>query len=225
MDVVGDRIAVVGDEGALYFGKLHLEEDKSLRGLFNKHDLDKSLSHARLCQGGKVVCAFADCLTLESSKGSLQTIHRWEYSSFRVSDLQWSPLKPNIVAACLQGTNSNSPGYIEIFDIRAQKEHMTIPYSVSMTSALGWNPFLPYWLACSNHDGISIYDIRYFTSNPALTLPCPRPASFSWSNSHCELMMVASAGRTASLWSLVDCTKKTINSHSNLGGSIVKGIE
>ena len=65
-----------------------------------------------------------------------------------------------------------------------------------------WNPIVPYWLATSLTDSLNIFDIRYNSATPVLSIQHSNIHELCWSPINCDLILAASRDRRTNLWSL-----------------------
>jgi hypothetical protein len=107
---------------------------------------------------------------LEAKKCTpVTTILRLADGEGKTGITKWNPHDSNMIA-CL---NENK-GFA-LFDIRSKTTLYKQDLEISLQSKLQWSPFIPYWMAVSTDDGVSVFDLRYTGSKPAAFMPmlCP----------------------------------------------------
>ncbi|KAG7207480.1 hypothetical protein KM043_009113 [Ampulex compressa] len=96
-----------------------------------------------------------EILSLTGSGGSeLQTTHSLKAHTRVVSDLNWHPKEPDIIASCSIDT------FIHIWDIRDQRRPCLSLSAVAGSSQVRWNTLSPYTLATAHDGDIKIWDQR-----------------------------------------------------------------
>jgi WD40 repeat protein len=91
-------------------------------------------------------------------------------------------------------------GNINIADMRDPTT--TLYKQESRSSVVGWNPIVPYWLATATPSKIQIFDIRYTSANPMVSIQHSNVNELCWSPNNCDLLLAASKDRRINLWSL-----------------------
>ncbi|KAG1704370.1 GATOR complex protein WDR59 [Nymphon striatum] len=71
-----------------------------------------------------------------------------------ISDLNWSPLEPNLLATCSVDT------YINIWDVREPRKPSNSFSAVAGASQVKWNKILPNNLATAHESDVRLWDIR-----------------------------------------------------------------
>ncbi|XP_043285500.1 GATOR complex protein WDR59 isoform X2 [Venturia canescens] len=84
----------------------------------------------------------------------LQTTHSLRAHTRVVSDLNWHPKEPSIVASCSIDT------FIHIWDIRDQRRPCLSLSAVAGASQVQWNALLPHTLATAHDGDVKIWDQR-----------------------------------------------------------------
>lgn len=79
--------------------------------------------------------------------------------------LQWSPHDSKIISSAVMGKS------FRLHDVRMNSSVIyERPLAVTERSKIKWNPFIPYWTGVTADEGISIYDLRYSSTAPLVTL-------------------------------------------------------
>ncbi|XP_050454486.1 GATOR complex protein WDR59 isoform X2 [Cataglyphis hispanica] len=100
-----------------------------------------------------------EILTFNGAGGyELQTTQSLKAHTRVVSDLNWHPKEPDIIASCSIDT------FIHIWDIRDQRKPCLSLSAVVGSSQVRWNPLLSYTLATAHDGDVKIWDQRKATS-------------------------------------------------------------
>ncbi|XP_015109430.1 GATOR complex protein WDR59 isoform X1 [Diachasma alloeum] len=84
----------------------------------------------------------------------LQTTHSLRAHTRVVSDLNWHPKEPDILASCSIDT------FIHIWDLRDQRRPSLSLSAVAGSSQVRWNPLSPHTLATAHDGDVKIWDQR-----------------------------------------------------------------
>ncbi|XP_044008732.1 GATOR complex protein WDR59 isoform X2 [Aphidius gifuensis] len=95
-----------------------------------------------------------EILSFAGTGQELQTTHSLRGHTRVISDLNWHPKEPDIIATCSIDT------FIHIWDIRDQRKPALSLSSVAGSSQVRWNPLSPNTLATSHDGDIKIWDQR-----------------------------------------------------------------
>ncbi|XP_066594215.1 GATOR2 complex protein WDR59 isoform X2 [Prorops nasuta] len=95
-----------------------------------------------------------EILNLANGGSELHTEHSLKAHTRVVSDLNWHPKEPDIIASCSIDT------FIHIWDIRDQRKPSMSLSAVAGSSQVRWNPLTPHILATAHDGDIKIWDQR-----------------------------------------------------------------
>lgn len=95
-----------------------------------------------------------------------------------------------------------SNGNLNIIDVREGMECRSLYKQTNPGGLIKWNPIVPYWIASASTDSLNIYDIRYNSPLPVISLHHSHIHSLCWSAVNSDLILAASSDRRANLWSI-----------------------
>ncbi|KAH0953331.1 hypothetical protein HN011_003128 [Eciton burchellii] len=158
VDATGNYVLLAGRR---YFAVKQLDEDVNTVKKFQRQSkYEVGSAEWNPCDLNCHLCAISsntriEILSLNGAGGyELQTVQNLKAHTRVISDLNWHPKEPDIIASCSIDT------FIHIWDIREQRKPCLSLSAVAGSSQVRWNPLLPHILATAHDGDIKIWDQR-----------------------------------------------------------------
>ncbi|XP_012235411.1 GATOR2 complex protein WDR59 isoform X2 [Linepithema humile] len=158
VDATGNYVLLAGRR---YLAIKHLDEDVNTVKKFQRQSkYEVGSAEWNPCDLNSHLCAISsntriEILSFNGSGGNeLQTTQSLKAHTRVVSDLNWHPKEPDIIASCSIDT------FIHIWDIRDQRKPYLSLSAVAGSSQVRWNPLSPHTLATAHDGDIKIWDQR-----------------------------------------------------------------
>ncbi|XP_031776715.1 GATOR complex protein WDR59-like isoform X2 [Nasonia vitripennis] len=156
VDVTGNHVLLAGRR---YLAIKHLDEEplrkfhRQSKYEVGSAELNPNLANCHLCTISSNTRV--EILSFMGNNGyELQPTHSLRAHTRVVSDLNWHPKDPDILATCSIDT------YIHIWDIRDQRKPSLSLSAVAGASQVQWNVLSPNMLATAHDGDIKIWDQR-----------------------------------------------------------------
>ncbi|XP_012270221.1 GATOR complex protein WDR59 [Orussus abietinus] len=158
VDATGSYVLLAGRR---CFGVKHLDEETDTLRKFQRQskyevgsaEWNPTLANCHLC----AISSNTRVEILSLAGGGsyeLQTTHSLRAHTRVVSDLNWHPKEPHVVASCSIDT------FIHIWDLRDQRKPSLSLSAVAGASQVQWNSLSPYTLATAHDGDVKIWDQR-----------------------------------------------------------------
>ncbi|XP_071574180.1 GATOR2 complex protein WDR59 isoform X1 [Temnothorax nylanderi] len=150
--------------GRRYLGVKHLDEDVNTKKFQRQSKYEVGSAEWNPCDLNCHLCAISsntriEILNFNRAGGyELQTMLSLKAHTRVVSDLNWHPKEPDIIASCSIDT------FIHIWDIRDQRKPCVSLSAVAGSSQVRWNPLSSHTLATAHDGDVKIWDQRKATS-------------------------------------------------------------